>query len=224
MPCLSRAPLAAVALVAFAFCGMSNFAEGQQATLNTDEHPSAMWNYVPMTGHERWNDYLRQNFGQPGAFFQTFFTALGDQTGHVPSNWSGGASVFPHRLGSEFARFTIGGTIESTIDAGLHHDTRFFPCGCHGALARSLHAVSRTFLTYNSDGKRRLDIGGIAGIYGGPMLMTTWYPRNYTSLGYGVRQGNLAAGITAGIYVIREFSPELKRLFRRHDGIDENVR
>ena len=224
MPCLSRAALLAITLIAFGFCGTPKLAEGQQATLNSEEHPSATWNYVPMTGHERWNDYLRQNFAQPGAFFQTFFTALGDQTGHIPLNWGSRASVFPQRLGSEFARFTIGGTIESTIDAGLHQDTRFFRCTCHGTVAKSLHAVSRTFLTYNSAGKRRVDIGGIAAIYGGPMLMTTWYPRNYTALGYGIRQGNLAAGITTGIYVLREFSPELKRLFRRHDETDERER
>ena len=217
VPYRSRARLAAVVIIAFGFCGTPNLAEGQQAAVNSGEHPSARWNYVPMTGRERWNDYVRQNFAQPGAFFQTFFSALGDQTGHVPSNWGSGATVFPQRLGSEFARFTIGATIESTIDAGLHQDTRFFRCVCHGTVARSLHAVSRTFLTYNSDGNRRLDIGGIAGIYGGPMLMTTWYPRNYTALGYGLRQGNLAAGITTGIYVIREFSPELRRLFRRHE-------
>src|SRR5690348_5409213 len=132
VPRRSRARLAAVVILAFGFCGMPNLAEGQQAALNSGEHPSARWNYVPMTGRERWNDYVRQNFAQPGAFFQTFFTALGDQTGHVPSNWGSGASVFPQRLGSEFARFTIGGTIEYTIDAGLHQDTRFFRCVCHG--------------------------------------------------------------------------------------------
>ena len=224
MPCLSRAPLVAVVTIALAFCGTPNLAEGQHADIKGGEHPSPTWSYVPMTGRERWNDYLRQNFAQPGAFFQTFFTALGDQTGHVPSNWGRGVNVFPQRLGSEFARFTIGGTIESTIDAGLHQDTRFFRCTCHGTVARSLHAVSRSFLTYNNNGKRRLDIGGIAGMYGGPMLMTTWYPRNYTALGYGIRQGNLAAGITGGIYVIREFSPELNRLFRRHDEMSGRVR
>jgi len=59
-----------------------------------------------------------------------------------------------------------------------------------------------------------LDIAGLAGLYGGPMIMTAWYPARYTPLGYGVRQGNVAAGVTAGIYLIREFSPELKGLLR----------
>jgi hypothetical protein len=164
-----------------------------------------------MTTEDRWKDYVRQNFAQPGAFFQTFFTALGDQTGNVPSAWGKGLGAFPRRAGSEFARFTIGGTIKSAMAAGLHEDTRFYPCACRGVLSRTAHAVSRTVLTYNQNGKRTLDI---AGLYGGPVIMTAWYPGRYTPLGYGVRQGNLAIGITAGIYLIREFSPELKGLFR----------
>jgi hypothetical protein len=66
-----------------------------------------------------------------------------------------------------------------------------------------------------------LDIAGLAGLYGGPMMMTTWYPKRYTALGYGVRQANLAVGITTAIYVIREFSPELKRLFRHREVKDK---
>ena len=126
------------------------------------------------------------------------------------------ADNFPQRLGSEFARFTIA--------AGLHEDTRFHPCRCHGAWHRTIHAVSRTLLTYNQDGKRTLDIAGLAGVYGGPMVMTAWYPSRYTALGYGVRQGNIAVGITTGIYVIREFSPELKQLFRHRNKTDTRTR
>jgi hypothetical protein len=79
-----RAPLAAVIIVTFAFCGRPDIARGQQAADNSDKPALLTLNYVPMTGRERWNDYVRQNFAQPGAFFQTFFTALGDQKGNYP--------------------------------------------------------------------------------------------------------------------------------------------
>lgn len=213
-----HAALWTIIIFVFAFCGTPVFGQETQATDPPQKvlplAPSPAPNYVPMTNEDRWKDYVRQNFTQPGAFFQTFFTALGDQTGNVPSEWGKGPGVFPRRLGSDFAQFTIGGTIKSATAAGLHEDTRFYPCACRGVWRRTAHAVSRTFLTYNDNGKRTLDIAGLAGLYGGPMIMTTWYPDRYTPLGYGVRQGNLAVGITAGIYVIREFSPELKGLFR----------
>ena len=204
----------AAVIFVFAFCGTPVFGQQKRATDAPEKVLPLAPNYVPMTNEERWKDYVHQNFGQPGAFFQTFFTALGDQTGNVPSEWGKGPGVFPRRFSSEFAQFTIGGTIKSAMAAGLHEDTRFYPCACRGMWRRTAHALSRTFVTYNENGKRTLDIAGLASLYGGPMIMTTWYPARYTPLGYGVRQGNLAVGITAGIYVIREFSPELKGLFR----------
>jgi hypothetical protein len=192
----------AVIIFTFAFCSTPVLGQDERGTDAPEKVLPLAPNYVPMTTEDRWKDYVRQNFTQPGAFFQTFFTALGDQTGNVPSEWGRGLGAFPGRFGSEFARFTIGGTIKSAMAAGLHEDTRFYSCPCRGVWRRTVHAVSRTILTNNQSGKPTLDIAGLA-----------WYPGRYTPLGYGVRQGNLTAGITAGIYWIREFSPELKGLF-----------
>jgi hypothetical protein len=218
----TNAQLLLIGIFTFTQLGTPEIARGQQASLIEPNPPPPVEFYVPMTAQERWKAYAGENFTQPGAFFQTFFTALGDQTGKVPSERGGGAGEFPRRFASEFARFTIGGTIKSAIAAGLHEDTRFHSCTCRGALARTAHAVSRTFLTYDRNGRRTPDIAGLAGLYVGPIVMTTWYPSRFTELGYGVRQGNLAVGITAGVNVIREFSPELKGLFR-HRGSRESA-
>ncbi len=75
--------------------------------------------------------------------------------------------------------------------------------------------MGRTLFTYGDNGHIYPDLSGLAGIYGGSMLMTRWYPEKYTAAGYGVRQGNVAVGVTTAIYVIREFSPEIKRAFHR---------
>src|SRR5215813_6342481 len=47
------------------------------------------------------------------------------------------------------------------------------------------------------------------------MLMMYWYPRGYDPLTNSVRNGNIAMGVTTGVYLIKEFSPELKRIFHR---------
>ena len=172
--------------------------------------------FTPMTGQQRWQDFKQANFASRGAFFQTFFTGLGDATGNVP-HWDSGALGFSEHMGSEFARFTIAGAVHSSLAAALHQDTRYFPCACQGGLHRTLHAVSRTLITYDDQGRRRPDLSGLAGIYAGPMIMTSWYPGNYTPLGYGLRQGNVAVGITTAIYVIREFSPDIKHALH-HSG------
>lgn len=172
------------------------------------------YTYTPMTREERWQDYEHVNFDSYGAFFQAFFTGLGDYSGDVP-HWDSGMAGLSEHVGSEFATFAIAGTIHSSLAAALHQDTRYFHCACQGGLRRTLHAVGRTFFTYGDNGHLYPDVSGLAGIYGGEMLTTEWYPAEYTATGYGVRQANIAVGVTSAIYVIREFSPEMKRAFRR---------
>ncbi|HEY4050504.1 MAG TPA: hypothetical protein VGM27_26875 [Acidobacteriaceae bacterium] len=168
--------------------------------------------YEPMNSRQRWHDYWRQNYYSPGALFQTFFSGLGDSLGSVPP-WNEGGAGYAEHFGSEFARFSIAGTIHSSLAAALQQDTRYFPCRSREPWQRTIHALSRPFITYGSQGQRQFDASGLAGIYGAPMLMTTWYPRNYTALGYGVRQGNIALGISAALYVIREFGPDARKTF-----------
>jgi hypothetical protein len=170
--------------------------------------------YTAMTKRERWQDYEHTNFASYGAFFQAFFTGLGDFTGDVP-HWDSGMKGLSEHVASEFGTFTIAGTIHSSLAAALHEDTRYFHCSCRGGFHRTLHALERTFLTYGDNGRLYPDISGLAGIYGGSMLTTEWYPAKYTATGYGVRQANIAVGVTSAIYVIREFSPEIKHTFYR---------
>ncbi|HKF46844.1 MAG TPA: hypothetical protein VKB38_05755 [Terracidiphilus sp.] len=175
--------------------------------------------YTPMTRRERWQDYERVNFESSGAFFQAFFTGLGDSLGNVP-RWDSGMAGLSEHVGSEFATFTIGGTIHSSLAATLHQDTRYFPCSCEGAFHRTLHAASRTLFTYGGNGHLYPDVSGLAGIYGGTMLTTLWYPQKYTATGYGVRQANIAVGVTSAVYVIREFGPDIKRALHRRKAGD----
>lgn len=191
----------------------------QVPTTLGDSPVSQAFTYSPMTRQERWRDYQQVNFLSYGAFFQAFFTGLGDYSGDVP-HWDSGMAGLSEHVGSEFATFTIAGTIHSSLAAALHQDTRYFPCACRGGLHRTVHAIRRTFLTYGNNGHLYPDISGLAGIYGGSMLTTEWYPGKYTATGYGVRQANIAVGVTSAIYVIREFSPEIKREFHKRKNKD----
>ena len=193
-----------------------------QPTVAASHSTHKAFSFTPMTREERWQDYEQQNFESYGAFFQAFFTGLGDDLGGVP-RWDSGMAGLSEHVGSEFAAFTIGGTIHSSLAATLHQDTRYFHCSCRGAFPRTLHAVGRTFFTYGDNGHLYPDVSGLAGIYAGPMLMTEWYPAKYTASGYGVRQANIAVGVTSAVYVIREFSPEIKRAFHRRKAGDSTV-
>ena len=93
-------------------------------------------------------------------------------------------------------------------------DPRYFRCRCSGGWRRSWNAVQMTFLAYDSHGHKRIDFPQLAGAYGSGMIVTTWYPNHYSPLVQGVQMGHQEVGLAAGVNLLREFSPELKRFFR----------
>lgn len=171
--------------------------------------------YSPMSKKERWNQYISDNFVNQGAYFKAFGASLGGSTANRPAQWGGSAERYSLNFASQFARFAIAGTVQSSIAAAFAYDTRYHQCECEGGWKRAGHALSRTFVTYDSSGHHKLDVPGLSGIYAGSMLMMYWYPRGYDPLTNGVRNGNIALGVTTGVYLIKEFSPELKRMFHR---------
>ena len=173
--------------------------------------PSVATNsYSPMTKKERWSQYVNDNFVSQGAYFRAFGASLGDSTASKPVEWGGPPERYSLNFASQFARFTISGTVQSSMAAALGYDTRYHRCNCTGGWKRTEHALSRTFVTYDSSGRRKFDLPGLSGIYAGSIPMMDWYPRGYSPLTNGVRNGNIAVGVTAGIYLIREFSPKLR--------------
>ncbi len=82
-----------------------------------------------------------------------------------------------------------------------------------GAYRRTGHAILRTFLTYDRTGHRVFDLPGLAGMYCGSMLMMYWYPRGYGPLTTGVQVGNFTVAVQSVVIIVKEFSPDIKRVF-----------
>lgn len=177
------------------------------------EPSEAAKSYSPITNKERWNHYLNDNFVNQGVYLKAFGASLGDSTADRPAQWGGPAERYSLNFASQFARFAIAGTVQSSMAAALAYHTRYNHCECKGSWKRTGHALSRTIVTYDSSGQHKVDVPGISGIYAGSMLVMYWYPRGYDPLTNGVRNGNIAMGVTTGVYCIKEFSPELKKIF-----------
>lgn len=138
------------------------------ACLAQNSRPSvAAKNYSPMTKRERWDQYLSDNFVNQGAYFKAFGASLGYSTANRPAQWGGPAERYSLNFASQFARFTIAGTVQSSMAAALAYDTRYHHCECIGSWKRAGHALSRTFVTYNSAGHHTVDVPGLSGIYAG---------------------------------------------------------
>jgi len=184
-----------------------NFASGK-GTVSEDD-------YHPLTGKERWEYYFRATYWSPAAVFGAAGPALGAQIGNFPPEWGGGIKGYSRRLASEFGNNIITNSIQSGLAALIKHEPRYVRSAKKGVLKRTGHALAFVFVTYNDEGKVRPAIANLVADYGGAFAQIAWYPRRYTVRGDGVRFGNLALGFNFIANLINEFTPDIKRVFKR---------
>jgi len=182
----------------------------QSFTVNGPIEPAA---YRPMDATQRWQRWWSEDGGSSTIHLDAMAVALSTFSVNDPPQWGRTIGGFGRREGSEYGSLIIANSVHESMAAAAGTDTRYFACACTGLLKRSGHAVQMTFLTYNSHGKKVLDLPQFAGQYGGAMIGTMWWPRHYSPLVQGVQVGHIEMGVTGVIHIIQEFSPELKRAF-----------
>jgi hypothetical protein len=165
----------------------------------------------PLTGKKRWKRYVNGTFLPPGPYVVSFGAGLVYQAVDYPPQWGGGFRGFGERSASQFGIMTIQSTIHEGGEAALHYDPRYFPCRCTGLWRRTRYALEMSFLTYDEDGHKRLDLPQLAGAYGSGALSTLWYPKGYTVLVQGMQAGHLQLGFVMGTNLFEEFRPEFQR-------------
>ncbi len=169
--------------------------------------------YKPLTGSERWRQYLDDTWLSPEFYIVALAAAANSQSAWDPPEWAQGAGAYGRRSASWLGVFAIEETVHHSSAAALGYDTRYLRCDCKGLLRRTGHAIKWSFLTKNTAGRTRLDIPTLAGAYGGGMLSMYWYPSRYHPLTDGVRVGHQELGFVIVENVIDEFGSELKRVF-----------
>jgi hypothetical protein len=206
------------------FCSCSNKAVAQSpVTLPDAPLPVALSaplqpgeaGFVPMTSGERSALFFRGYLGSPVMYYEAAAVAAGQLIVGEPEGWPRTVSGYAKRSGSQVALLAVEEGIHEGGDALLGLDPRYYHCRCSGVWHRTGHALKMTFVAYDANGNLHPDLPRLVGDYGGAMLVTTWYPSQYIARVQGVQMGHAQVGFDAGINILREFSPELKRLFRR---------
>jgi hypothetical protein len=169
--------------------------------------------YTPINAHERWHDYLHRTFLGTEPALRIFGTAFLDHLGHAPVQWGVGLHGYTHRLENRFYSAMIDGSVHHAMAALLRQDPRYLSAHDGRATRRVGHALKRTLFTYNQSGQSVIDVSGLSGIYAGTMLPMFWHPRGYSPLAQGVREGNFGVMFQAGNNLIKEFRPDIERLF-----------
>jgi hypothetical protein len=172
--------------------------------------------YVPLSTRCKFNLFLKQTYS-PYTFASAGFQATEAQaTGQWP-HYGGGTQGWAKRLGATLAntesRRFIQGFALSTI---LHQDPRYFPSPKRRLFSRAWYSATRVVITKNDNGNSTFNTSEFLGALFTSSLQNAYYPRHDRSFGDTMNRFSGALSSDAIGDLLREFTPDMKRLFRKH--------
>ena len=199
-----------------------SFDGGSDLAGNPDGDPSkavvadpVLTTYAPLTGKERWNLYLRDAFWSPGVFFKAAGPALGGQLNNEPPEWGQGMEGYSKRFANRFGRFALQETYEAAGAALLQHEVRYVRSKRSGFLPRAAHALTANFVTYDRSGRRTPHVARVGSVFAAEFTGSLWMPAGYRDASPAMRGVGMELGVSSAFNLVREFAPELKRIFTR---------
>lgn len=171
-------------------------------------------NYKPMTGEQRRQLFLNENFLKPGAYFRAFGPALGEHLSNTPTEWNQGLKGYSRRVASRYGTFLVQGAVRASAAALLKQDPRYIRSASKSKWSRVGHAILFNYVTLNNDGKKTLAIARIGGAYAGGMASLLWLPERHTWKD-GMRVGNQQLVFGNISNLVQEFWPEIQGIFKK---------
>jgi len=98
----------------------------------------------------------------------------------------------------------------------LHQDPRYFPSRKQTILARAWYAATRVAVTRNDSGDNTFNSSEFLGVLSASALQNAYYPKPDRTFGDTMNRFGGALSSDAIGNLLREFTPDMKRLFRKH--------
>jgi hypothetical protein len=172
--------------------------------------------YTPLSARCKFHLFLKQTCS-PYTFVSAGFQAT---WAHAMGQWphyGGGMQGWAKRLGATLAdtesRRFIQGFALATI---LHQDPRYFPSRKRTLISRAWYSATRVVVTRNDKGDSTFNTSEVLGALFASSLQNAYYPRHDRSFGDTMNRFSGALSSDAIGYLVREFTPDMKRLFRKH--------
>ena len=172
--------------------------------------------YAPLSPHCKLDLFLKQTYS-PYTFASAAFGATEAQaTGQWP-HYGGGVEGWGKRFGATLAntesRRFIQGFALSTV---LHQDPRYFYSPNRRFFPRVWYSVTRVVTTKNDHGDSTFNTSELLGALFSSALQNSYYPRHDRSLADTMNRFSGALSSDAVSDLLREFTPDMKSLFRKH--------
>jgi hypothetical protein len=168
----------------------------------------------PLSPREKFR-MARQDSLDRGAFVVSALLAGQAHLTKATPSFGQGAPGYARYFASSYADYAIGNLMtEAICPTILHQDPRYFRRGTGSVPSRLGHAMGQSFWTRSDSGRMQFNFSEIAGNSAAVAISNIYYPDNRDAQD-AVSKLSIQIGIDMAGNVLKEFSPELNRVFSR---------
>ncbi|HWO28756.1 MAG TPA: hypothetical protein VNO32_08145 [Candidatus Acidoferrum sp.] len=169
-----------------------------------------------MSARCKFNLFLTTTYS-PYTFLAAGFQATLDQAQGQWPHYGGGMQGWGKRFGATLADTESRRFIQTfALSTILHQDPRYFPSHRKTLIARGWYAATRVVVTRKDDGDPAFNTSEFLGALLTSSLQNSYYPSDQRSFGETMNRFSGALSSDAVDNLLREFTPDMKRLFRKH--------
>ena len=165
----------------------------------------------PETVKEKFMDATEDSFDYSSIFFPGVVAAYDmarDATPEFHQGAAGYARYFWHAAVDQTSENYMVEFIYPTL---THEDARYYTLGHGGFWKRTGYALSRAVVTRTDSGKETFNVSEVVGAGSAAGISNLYYPSRSRTFGNTAGQWGLDVGIDSGVFVFREFWPDINR-------------
>jgi hypothetical protein len=170
---------------------------------------------------DKFRYYVTETYFNPSALTAPAFRAglrmanpPGKGASRYPLEWRQGANAFGRNYGDAFAERVSFQTARFVTGAITREDPRYIPSSSHNILARSVHALSFSFVDRSDSGRPMPALSNFVGAAAAGFVGNAYLPAGFNDVTHAGQRAMLRFGFSAAGNLFREFTPQMPRPMR----------
>ena len=182
----------------------------------------SLTNYEPLTIGAKFKIASEDSFDRGTVALALLFGGEAQLT-NANRSFGQGAAGFGRYVGASYGDFVIGDYMtEAVFPSLLHQDPRYFRRATGSGWSRLGYAVGQIFWTHRDSGGTQFNYSELLGNSAAVAISNAYYADNRTASDAVSRLG-MQLGVDMAANVLKEFWPDLRRRFQRHQRhVDTN--
>jgi hypothetical protein len=165
----------------------------------------------PESVKEKFIDATEDSFDYSSIFFPLVIAGYNQARNSTPQFHQGAAGYARYFWHSAVDQTSENYMVEFIFPTVTHEDARYYTLGHGGFWKRTGYALSRAVVTRTDSGRETFNFSEVVGAGSAAGISNLYYPSASRTLGNTGSQWGLDVGIDAGVFVFREFWPDINR-------------